>query len=298
MKTRVIGICLLAMFAGAGCGNTESEPKKVEQPTAAQPQSAQPPAAQEEAAAPKMTAWSFSGKIVETMDASGYTYCLVDNGTDKKWVAIPKIQVEIGESVSFADGLVMANFHSKALNRDFEEVVFSSGIAGKTPSATPAMPSMPPPGMSSGGAGADSFAGAVKAEQGTATDQGGATSMPGGSGGKVVVPLESVKVDKATGDNAFIVGDLFEKRSELSGKQVSVRGKVVKVSRGIMGKNWLHIQDGTGDASRSTHDLVVTTQETPAMGDVVTISGTVQADKDFGAGYKYDVIVEDATVAK
>ena len=63
-----------------------------------------------------------------------------------------------------------------------------------------------------------------------------------------------------------------------------------------MGKNWVHIQDGTGDPKGNTHDLVVTTQDDAAKGDIVTVSGVVAADKDFGAGYRYDVIVEDAKI--
>ncbi|MDH3360482.1 MAG: DNA-binding protein, partial [Desulfobulbaceae bacterium] len=66
----------------------------------------------------------------------------------------------------------------------------------------------------------------------------------------------------------------------------------------IMGKNWIHIQDGTGEPAKNTHDLVVTTMGEPATGDNVTIEGTLSADKDFGSGYHYDAIVEDATVSK
>ena len=65
-----------------------------------------------------------------------------------------------------------------------------------------------------------------------------------------------------------------------------------------MGKNWLHIQDGTGDPAKGTRDLVVTTADLAAVGDVVTVSGTLARNKDFGAGYKYKVIVEDATIKK
>ncbi len=71
---------------------------------------------------------------------------------------------------------------------------------------------------------------------------------------------------------------------------------MVKVSKMIMGKHWIHIQDGTGNPLENTHDLVVTTMAEPAMNSVVTVEGTLAANKDFGAGYKYDVIIEGAEV--
>ncbi len=71
---------------------------------------------------------------------------------------------------------------------------------------------------------------------------------------------------------------------------------MVKFTPRIMGKNWLHLQDGSGDTAAGTHDLTVTTNVTAKVGDTVLISGAVTLDKDFGEGYKYDVIIEDAKV--
>ena len=81
-------------------------------------------------------------------------------------------------------------------------------------------------------------------------------------------------------------------------KTVVVKGKVVKVSQGIMGKNWVHIQDGSGDQQKGTHNLVATSQDMSAVGDIVTITGTFAKDRDFGAGYLYKAIIEDAKVQK
>jgi aspartyl/asparaginyl-tRNA synthetase len=94
------------------------------------------------------------------------------------------------------------------------------------------------------------------------------------------------------------VGECFEQAKNLNSKTVRVRGKVMKVSRMIMGKNWLHIQDGTGNPLKNEHDLVVTTADEPAVDAVVTVEGTLNANRDFGAGYKYEVIIEDAKVEK
>jgi hypothetical protein len=73
---------------------------------------------------------------------------------------------------------------------------------------------------------------------------------------------------------------------------------VVKINTGIMGKNWVHIQDGTGDPKEGAHNLVATSQDEPAVGDVVTVTGTLARDRDFGGGYRYTAIIEDAKITK
>ncbi len=112
------------------------------------------------------------------------------------------------------------------------------------------------------------------------------------------VPAEAVKVDKATGPGAYTVGEIYARSAALDKKKVTVRGKVVKVSPGIMDRNWIHLRDGSGDAARKTHNLVVTSKELPNVGDVVTVTGTLAKDKDFGSGYRYAVIVEGASIRK
>lgn len=92
------------------------------------------------------------------------------------------------------------------------------------------------------------------------------------------------------------VADIFAKKDQLKGKKITVKGEVVKYNAGIMGKNWIHIQDGSGKAG--TNDITATTNDSAAKGDKVTVTGTLVTDKDFGAGYKYDVIIEDATISK
>lgn len=105
---------------------------------------------------------------------------------------------------------------------------------------------------------------------------------------------EAVKVKKASGENAYTISEIYGKRAALHEKEILVRGKVVKFSEEIMGRNWVHLQDGTGTRKAGTHDLLVTTQESPQVGDVVTFSGTVLKDQDFGSGYAYKVLVGKA----
>lgn len=90
------------------------------------------------------------------------------------------------------------------------------------------------------------------------------------------------------------VQEVYQEKAKLNGKRVTLRGKVVKYSEAIMGKNWLHLRDGTG--KEPANDLTVTTQAKTKVGDTVLVEGTIWLDKDLGAGYKYDVIIEDAKV--
>ena len=79
---------------------------------------------------------------------------------------------------------------------------------------------------------------------------------------------------------------------------ISIRGTVVKYNAQVMGKNWIHLQDGSGDAAKVNNDITVTTMDETAKGQTITIRGTVKTSKDFGAGYKYAVIIEDAKIVK
>lgn len=91
------------------------------------------------------------------------------------------------------------------------------------------------------------------------------------------------------------VAALYQEKAALAGKEVRVQGKVVKVNNGIMGVNWLHLQDGTGDKASS--DLTVTSKQTANVGDQVVITGKVVVNKDFGSGYAYALLLEEATVS-
>ena len=90
------------------------------------------------------------------------------------------------------------------------------------------------------------------------------------------------------------VQEVYQEKDKLNGKRVTMRGKVVKFNEAIMGKNWLHLRDGTG--KEPANDLTVTTQAKAKVGDTVLLDGTVTLDKNLGAGYNYDAIIEDAKV--
>ncbi len=90
------------------------------------------------------------------------------------------------------------------------------------------------------------------------------------------------------------IADIYAGQDGLADKVVNVRGKVVKFSAMIMGKNWIHLQDGTG--TPGSNDLTVTTADTAKIGDTILVSGKITLNKDFGGGYKYGVIMEDGKV--
>lgn len=206
-----------------------------------------------------------SGTVVETVDAAGYTYVQVDNGTEKIWAAAPAFTVAVGDNVVVPEGMPMNNYHSKTLDRNFPVVYFVDSVLN---ASSPAV------------AAADS---AVMGEGHTPKTTAEAPTD---------VDLSNI----AKAEGGLTVGEIFGDKGNLSGKEISLRGKVVKYSAGIMGKNWLHVQDGSGDSAAGTHDLTVTTSVTAQVGDTVLVNGPLTLDKDFGYGYQYNVIIEDAKV--
>ena len=279
MNLKKICFCFTAIAIISGliaCGNvtTETEPAaSADQPGKTPPQVT---------AAPQIEAGS--GKVVEKMDASSYTYVRLDDGTGNDiWAAIPQTQLEIGEQIALKGGMVMRNFNSKTLNRTFDSIIFASGIirAGKDNNAQAPAAAMADAGLSRSGIAPH-----------------GLPSQSRGGSSRVTVPFADLKVEKSTAQNGYTVAELFAKSAALDKQKVTVRGQVVKVNPQIMGKNWLHIQDGTGDPTKNTHDLVVTSADIAEKGAIISLEGILAADKDFGSGYRYDVIVEEAILVK
>jgi len=248
----IITALALTLALGVACDSTK---KANGEPASGTPVAEDGPAAD----APSATPVSGVGKVLETMDAGGYTYVKLQIGAQQIWAAGPQTAVEVGAEVTIPVGMPMQSFRSKTLDRTFDVIYFVTSISTDgTPPAAAAGRTMPHPKPT-------------------------------------VEPTEPVApVKKAEG--GLTVAEIFEQKAELSDKTVILRGRVVKYSAGIMGKNWIHVQDGTG--SEGTNDLTVTTDVTATVGDTVLIKGKIATDKDFGAGYKYAVILEDASVTK
>ncbi len=98
----------------------------------------------------------------------------------------------------------------------------------------------------------------------------------------------------AQAEGSITIAELIANKDKYAGKEVVLRGRVVKYNPKIMGKNWLHIQDGSGTNGKS--DMTVTTTMEAKVGAIITVKGTVVLDKDLGAGYFFDIVVENATI--
>ncbi len=198
-------------------------------------------------------------EIKEVVQATSYTYLRVEEFGNDVWIAVNKGDYKPGETVYYANPMEMHNFESKDLQRTFETILFVQDI-GYQP---------------------------IVERRGT---------MPGAMGGGSSEPskpvLSKIDVDVELPAEAVAIGDLWNNKDQYSGQVVTVRGKVTKVNPSIMGRNWIHIQDGSGD---ETHfDLTVTSNDLPEVGAIVTYRGTIATDKDFGYGYAYDLMMEEA----
>ena len=197
-----------------------------------------------------------SGVVVETMDAGGYTYAQLDRAGTKLWVAGPETKLAVGSQLGKMTGTLMTGFRSETLKRTFDQIYFIGTFAVT--------------------------AGAIPNPH---------TAAPAAAPAVAEPPVEKVALAKG----GKTVADVIANKATLAKTPVVVRGKVVKLNNGILGRNWIHLRDGSGAAG--TNDLLVTTSAEVKVGDVVVARGTVAIDQDFGAGYKYAVLVENATLA-
>jgi hypothetical protein len=218
------------------------------------------PAAGNPALAAPVPEGMIRGTVLETMDAAGYTYVLLDTTEGQRWVAAQQTPVAVGDIVQTNRGMAMQNFTSRSLSRSFEVIYFSGALqnlsAATLPSNHPTTAAAP-----------------VAAETMVANP--------------AVAAVEDGK------DIAWV----YANKDSLAGQQVSLRGNVVKYNANILGTNWLHIRDGSGSAGDGSNDLIVTSAAEAAVGDTVVVTGNIILDKDFGAGYRYSVLMEDASLA-
>jgi hypothetical protein len=131
---------------------------------------------------------------------------------------------------------------------------------------------------------------------GTLAGASAVTPVPTASGAGAAVPAGPVP--KAPGPTGHTVAEVFAGKATLADKPVAIRGRVTKFNAGILDRNWIHLSDGSGSKASGDDDLTVTTSDTAAVGDIILVRGVVHLAKDFGAGYSYPVIVEDAKIDK
>ena len=251
-----------------------------------------------------------AGLVEEVLQTTQYTYLHVKDGAEEKWLATTKLPAAKGETYYFRDGLTMSNFESKELQRKFEAVVFLDNISNN-PETLPA--SGPQAMQQPTGQGATAQSGAEPAVVGQNGGQmangGGNTNQtentgtanqnvtpaghqPISQGSAVSTEREKITVKHGSGE--MEIGKLLEGKAGFNGKTVKLKGKVTKYNGGIMQKNWIHLQDGT--AAGDKFDITITSTQEVKVGDMITVEGQIALNKDFGYGYFYDVIMENAKI--
>ena len=210
-----------------------------------------------------MIATDHTVKALEVLQTTQYTYIRAKEGEKELWLAATKMEASVGKTYYFRGGLPMSNFASKELKRTFDVVLFLDNISDNPPNSSQTAASAPPQ-----------------------------NNVTKGS----TVDTEKKKVDVKHSKDDVTIAKLFENKKTYTGKTVKIKGQVTKYNAGIMKKNWIHLQDGTDFSGK--FDLAITTDQEVKVGDMVTVEGIISLDKDFGFGYFYDVIMENATVSK
>jgi hypothetical protein len=194
--------------------------------------------------------------VNEALNTSRYTYLNVTEDGESFWIAIPKKEIEIGGTYYYRGGLKKTNFKSVEHDRIFETLYLVSDVSKD-------------PGMTTVGSGNPH----QHLEESSSVEPAGKINPPPGG---------------------ITLAELFANKEKYNGKKVRVKGQCVKLNNMIMNRNWIHISDGS--VKEEGVDLTVTTTEQVNLGDIVSFEGVISLNKDFGAGYKYEIIMEEATL--
>lgn len=203
------------------------------------------------------------GEVLEVKDVDSYTYMLLKTAKGETWTAVGKAPVKKGATVTVEDAEQMDNFESKALKKTFPKIFFGSLAKPKL----------------------------------SASEEAAQVASAHAAAPKTVVAT-NIKVPKATGAGAKTVAELITNSASLKDKPVLVRAQVVKFTPAIMGKNWVHLRDGSGAAANNTNDVLATSQELFKVGDVVQLKGVLRTNVNLGSGYTYQVLIEEAKSQK
>lgn len=247
---------ILAIAIVAIFAACESKPKVIE----AVDTSAQAQQPMEDASA------SMLHKVVveEILPTTKYTYLNVSEDGKMTWIAIPKKDVKKGGTYYYRGGLKKTDFKSVEYNRVFETLYLVSDVSED-------------PGM--GGASGMEGSGGMTGKNPHA-----------GAAGEEPQLEQKTKIEPVTG--GISISELLANRKKYEGQTVRIKGRCIKLNNMIMNRNWIHLQDGS--LKDKTIDLTVTTTENIALGSIVALEGVIALNKDFGAGYKYDIIMEEA----
>lgn len=198
--------------------------------------------------------------VDEVLPATKYVYVHVSEGVEKYWVATALAEIVVGETYFFRGGLLKTNFESKEYNRMFEQIYLVSQF--------------------------------VPAKHGGSTSNAFEVQTPTSNQKKNDPVKASKKIEKAEG--SMSIAELVNDPQKYEGQTVQLSGECVKINPQIMGRNWIHLKDG----SKDDYDLVITSDIFVREGTIINIKAKVVLNKDYGAGYKYDLILEDGILVE
>jgi len=202
------------------------------------------------------------------MDSGGYTYICMNSGNRSYWLASNPVEVNIGDEIEYEGAVLMKDFRSATLDRTFPAILFVNRvlIRGKAKIPVERASSLPS----------------------------GHPIVPGGQ--SVEPPVDPPEPGSIPGlPGGLTVAEIYAQKESLTGKTVKVIGKVMKINRNILGRNWVHLQDGT--THEGENDLVITSEDDFSIGGIVVAEGRLARDKNFQSGYFFPVLVEEATLA-
>ena len=196
--------------------------------------------------------------VLEILPTTKYVYLKVEENDEQFWIATIKQKINVGGTYFYKGGLLKTNFESKEHNKIFDKIYLVTSLVQANH-------------------GNDSKDGKIITKETEQKDEPISTSNTS---------------DNIQKSGSIKIAELVENFKKYEGKTVQISGRCVKINPNIMGRNWIHIKDG----SKDDYDLVITSDTFVKEGSMVTMKATVSLNKDFGAGYKYDLILENGTI--
>ena len=190
---------------------------------------------------------------------NNYVYLKVQEGEEQFWISTIKQEIHVGETYHYNEALLKTNFESTEHNRVFDKIYLVTNLVSAVHGDNP--------------------------ENGTEKSQ---EEMAKSSKQESQSKPKRIIEQKGSMKIAELVND----PKKYEGKTVQISGVCTKINEGIMNRNWIHLQDG----SKDEYDLVVTSDVIIEVGKVVTMKALVTLNKDFGAGYTYDLILENGII--
>ncbi len=195
-------------------------------------------------------------RVNEVLPTSRYVYLQVDEAGKSFWIATRKMEVAVGETYFYQGGLLKTMFESKEYDRMFDTIYLVSNLVSSDHS---------------------------KHVQGNTSPNSPTLTAEV----KEDIPMHTDEniVHKGT----VRIADVVKNPQKYEGHTIQVKGVCTKINPNIMNRNWIHIKDGSQDE----YDMVVTTNSYVPEGKEFMMRAVVHLNRDFGAGYAYDLILED-----